>query len=337
MAKARLEKSIQILIDVCLNVQSGEDIAIVTDTNKEAIARMLNSAVLNRGAETTLLVMSPRSRHGEEPTKAAARAMLGAAAVILPTTYSLTHTKARRAAREAGTRALSLPACTEQIFTDGSLQVDFLELSKFVEEMGRQLSTAKKVRLMSGEGAVLSMTLAGRKSVDQTGLCRKPGALAVPPDVETAVSPLEGTTSGTLVVDGVIVPGGQVAKPVTLVFEGGRITEIQGGEDATKLNRLLKDYDDPNMFCPVELGIGMNPKARMGRGAILEDEGEFGAVHIGLGEGRTFGSSISGKAHIDIVMKSPTLELDGKVILRNKEFKLNRQTLKVKDGNLECV
>jgi leucyl aminopeptidase (aminopeptidase T) len=37
----------------------------------------------------------------------------------------------------------------------------------------------------------------------------------------------------------------------------------------------------------VELGFGLNPKSKMGRGLMSEDESQFGTVHFGLGEGRT--------------------------------------------------
>jgi len=337
MSDAVFNNSIKVLLDVCLGIQQGEDIAVVADTNTREIAEDIAVAVHNRGAESTLIIMPTRTRHGEEPTKAAARAMLGAQAAIIPTTYSLSHSKASWAARENGCRVLSLPGCSEQIFLDGSLDVDFEKLSSLVKAVGQQLSTAKQARIISGDGAVLTIPLAGRQSVDQTGICREPGAFGVPPDVETAVSPLEGTTSGVLVIDGVVVPGGAVSEPIVAHFQDGSISAIEGGEDAARLRTLLAGYNDPNIYCPVELGIGMNPKAKMGRGIILEDEGEFGAVHIGLGEGHLFGSSIRAKAHLDLVLKAPTLEVDGNVILQDKELRLNDRTLKLKGDNLECL
>jgi leucyl aminopeptidase (aminopeptidase T) len=70
----------------------------------------------------------------------------------------------------------------------------------------------------------------------------------------------------------------------------------------------------------------------MGKGFPLEDEGEFGSVHIGLGEGRSFGSSIRAKAHVDLVVRAPIAELDGQVLLQNKEFTLNGRKFKIGEG-----
>jgi leucyl aminopeptidase (aminopeptidase T) len=329
MKEVSLARGVRMLLDVNLNLKAGETVLVVTDTNKQAIAEAIAFAASERGAEVSVITMLPRQRHAEEPPAAVARALLAVDVALLPVSFSLTHTLAARTARDAGCRIISLPACTEDMFADGSLEVDFLRLQPLVQAVGRQLSSSRQARVLSGGGAVLTLPLAGRASVDATGVCREPRTLGVPPNVETAVSPLEGATSGILNVDGVVAPGGPVSKPITVRFVDGRIAEIAGGADAAKLQALLDGYDDPNVFVPVELGIGMNPKARMGRGSVAEDEGEFGSVHIGLGNGATFGSSISAKAHIDLVLKAPRVELDGKVLLDNKVLTVPGRTVRL--------
>ncbi len=336
MSYVKLARGVKALLDVNLRLQAGETVLVVTDTNKQAIAEAIAFAAHERGAEVSIITMLPRQRHAEEPPAAVARALLGVQVALLPVTFSLTHTAAARNARDAGCRIVSLPACTEDMFTDGSLEVDFVHLQSLVEAVGREISKAHQARVLSADGAVLTLPLAGRTSVDATGVCHESGTLGVPPNVETAVSPLEGATSGTLVVDGVVAPGGAVAQPIIVRFEAGRISAIEGGSDATRLKALLEGYEDPNVFCPVELGFGMNPKARMGRDSMAEDEGEFGSVHIGLGNGVTFGSAIRAAAHIDLVLKAPTVELDGRVILQNKAFTLPGLSFKLgKGGNIE--
>ena len=200
------------------------------------------------------------------------------------------------------------------------------------------MSAAKEARFISANESVLTIPLDGLPSINQTGLACEPGTLAAPPALETAVSPLEGATFGTLTVDGAVVPGGIVTEPFDVYFQDGRIVNIDGGADAMRFKDLIEDYNDPNMFCPVELGVGMNPKAKMSRGIIIEGEVEFGSGHIGLGEGRGFGSSIQAKAHMDLVMKAPTLEVDGKIILQNKEFIIDNYKYKLdKWGGIERI
>lgn len=128
-----------------------------------------------------------------------------------------------------------------------------------------------------------------------------------------SVAPVEGTAEGIVIVDGAAVPGGLATEPFRVVFAEGRLQSIEGGKEARVFKDLLASYADPNVYCPVQLGLGMNPKAKLGRN-LLEDEGEYGTFHVGMGEGRTFGSSISAAAHVDLIVRNPTLKLNGKIV-----------------------
>ena len=53
-------------------------------------------------------------------------------------------------------------------------------------------------------------------------------------------------------------------------------------------------------------------------GVELEDEGEFGTLHLGIGNGITFGSKIRAVGHIDLVVRYPIVEVDGIVVLKDR-------------------
>ena len=50
---------------------------------------------------------------------------------------------------------------------------------------------------------------------------------------------------------------------------------------------------------------------------MLDDEGAFGVVHIGVGTNITLGGVIKAKTHYDLLMYKPTLIIDGKEILKD--------------------
>lgn len=314
-------KSAKTLLDSCLNVKPGEELLIVSDTNQLAIAELCAILGQERGAETMVLIMSPRTRHGEELPKVVAAAMKAADACLAPTTFSVNHTRARTEASAAGMRLVYMPGVTEDVFTSGGLELDYKGNAKVIERMANLLTAAKTAHVTSPEGTDLWVDIAGRTSVAQTGIVDAPGKISAPPSVECAIAPIEETTHGVCVIDGPIVPpGGMVTEPVWVHFEKGRISKIEGGSSAKQLKDLLESFNDPNMYCPVELGIGLNPKVKCGRGIPLEDEAEFGTMHIGLGSGITFGSTIKAVSHMDVVMMNPVLELDGQVVLRNRQI-----------------
>jgi leucyl aminopeptidase (aminopeptidase T) len=82
--------------------QSGENVCIVGDTNTFSIAKVLAEASYAVVAETVLTIMTPREMHGNEPPPVVASAMLGADVILAPTTYAITHTKARLDASKQG-------------------------------------------------------------------------------------------------------------------------------------------------------------------------------------------------------------------------------------------
>jgi leucyl aminopeptidase (aminopeptidase T) len=59
-------------------------------------------------------------------------------------------------------------------------------------------------------------------------------------------------------------------------------------------------------------------------GDPLIDEGVLGTAHIALGLNFTYGGLIKdAKTHIDCVFKDPTIELDGKALLKKGNLLIN--------------
>jgi leucyl aminopeptidase (aminopeptidase T) len=316
-----LAKGAAKLVDECLSIKAGERAVIVTDLNKVNIAHVLAFVLQERGNEVSIHIMKARTRHGEEPPDSIAAAMLNADVILMPTTYSLTHTKARQEANKKGARILSLPGYTEETLMGGGIEADFKAIRTEVVKAANLLDKGETARITSSLGSDFTASIKGKKSVIATGVADSPGTWGAPPAVEAAIAPEEGTASGILHVDGVLIPGGLVKDDVVVEFEKGKIVKISGGKQAHDFEQALQGYKDPNVFCAVELGIGFNPKAELGRN-YLEDETTYGTLHLGLGEGRTFGSTISACAHLDLVFDRATLSIDGKEVVKNRVITL---------------
>jgi leucyl aminopeptidase (aminopeptidase T) len=321
LEKLAMMRSVGNILDSCLAIKPKEQLLVLTDTDNLPTGQLFALAGEERGAETILLVIKPRTRHGEELPSIVADAMKAADAIVAPTTFSVNHTNARKRASDAGARLIFFPGSKEAMFTDGSLDIDFVKQAEIIGRMSRAFDAGSRVRVTSNDGRTdFSIDIRGRKSVPQTGICHTPGTISPPPCIETAVSPIEGSTEGVAVIDGAVVPGGEVLEPFQIKLAGGRITEIDtSGKDGRKLATLIESYKDDNMYCHVELGIGLNPNARIGRGIELEDEGEFGTLHLGIGNGITFGSSIRAVGHIDLVIRHPIVQVDDTIALKNRE------------------
>ncbi|SFE55779.1 aminopeptidase [Alteribacillus iranensis] len=321
--KMYMMKSCRKILEQCLNVQPKENLLILTDINTAEIGEMFSLVGEEMEAEVVMTIMMPTSRHGDEPPRIIAEAMKAADAIVAPTTYSVNHSSARKAASDAGARLIFMPDANEEIFLDGSLDIDYLEQKKKIDKLSKILEEGSEIRIRSALGSDIKMDIRGRHAVPQTGICHEPGSISPPPCIESAVAPVEGSTEGVMYVDGAIVPGRPCEEPVKLTFEEGKIVSIEGGQDAKMLEELLASYDHPNVYHAVEMGMGMNPKAKIGRGGQTEDEAEFGTMHIGIGNGITFGSSIRAPGHCDLVMRDPMIEVDGKLLMKDREIFLD--------------
>jgi len=68
-----------------------------------------------------------------------------------------------------------------------------------------------------------------------------------------------------------------------------------------------------------ELGVGTNDRARL-IGHILEDEKVMGTVHIAFGNNMSMGGKVNVPLHVDGILLKPTLEVDGKLVMKNGEL-----------------
>jgi leucyl aminopeptidase (aminopeptidase T) len=311
------------LLTQCLNLQSTETLLVLTDRDTVRFGKAFATAGILLGAEVVEMTMGPRTRHGEMPPAPVAAAMKAADAIVAPTTYSVNHNSARIEASAAGARLIFMPDVSDEVFTDGSLDIDFLERKEVIDQLAEIMTAGSVFEATSPAGTSLSASIAGKKSVPQSGICHEPGTISPPPCIEVAIAPDEGTLEGVMVVDGAFVPGGPTAEAARVYFEKGRIVRIEGGPQAAEFERMLASYDDEFIYHAVELGMGMNPNAKIGRGGGLEDEAELGTMHVGIGNGLTFGSSIRALAHFDIVMRDAVVSIDGRVILNDGQVILD--------------
>ena len=104
-----------IAIRDCMGAKAGESVLIVTDEPLRHIGYALRQAAKDLGHDVMLVEILPRATNGAEPPPQIAQLMTQADVVLCPTSKSLTHTDARRAASAAGARVGTLPGVTEDI------------------------------------------------------------------------------------------------------------------------------------------------------------------------------------------------------------------------------
>lgn len=297
------------VLRTCLGIKGNENVLIVTDDAMLEVVAEVEKAAKELSGEVIVARMKPRTRHAEEPPAAIASAMKAADVVLIPTSKSLSHTDARKHACEAGARVASMPGVTMAMLRGGGMTADYSVVKKISESIARRLTEAESIRITSDAGTSFEASLVGRSGLADTGILTEKGAFGNLPAGEGFIAPLEGESKGRIVFDGSFAKEGLLRRPITLVVEGGRVI---GRESSEEVREYLRYKDADNV---AEIGLGTNPKAVL-IGNVLEDEKVLGTVHVAIGDNHTFGGRTKAEVHLDGVMKSPTVLLDGEEIMR---------------------
>ena len=313
----KLARTAKMVVEVAAHVAPGENVCIVTDTNKLSIAEALAKASYAVGAETVICIMTPRQKHNEEPPEVVAAAMKAAQVLIMPTTYAISHSEATRAALKAGARIMIHREVTEDTFTNGAITADYEEVHALTNRVADRLETASEIRMTTSLGSDIRMSKAGQWVLRAGGLLRGELRATGLPTGEAAFSPVEGTAEGTIVVDHAIDNIGLLSESVKVTVAKGRIVRIEGGKEASRLEEFVRNNKNGDNVA--ELAIGTNPCSRM-LGNVAEDKVLRGCVHIGIGSNLLLKGNVVSPIHFDLVVLKPTVSLDGEEIVREGEL-----------------
>lgn len=301
------------VFEACLGVKREECVLVVTDHDRFQVGREIEAAFKELSDEVMLMVMKPRSRHGEEPPEAVARAMAASDAVAIPTTMSLTHTEARRKACRAGARIASMPGITMEMLEKGGLHADYEEMRRLTEALARRGTKAESIRITSSLGSDFTASLRGRKMLADTGFILRKGGFGNLPAGEAFIAPVEGSGEGRLVFDGSFSSVGVLEEPLELVVRKGKVVECSN----KTLSEAIEKYRNADNIA--EIGLGTNNAARL-IGNVLEDEKVYGTCHVAIGDNHTFGGATRAEIHLDGVIKEPRVFLDDEEVMRGGEF-----------------
>ncbi len=308
-----LEKAVQGVVGRCLGVREGEDVVVVVDAGTREIGEALRAEAARRGAEAVLAVMDPRAVDGQEPPAAVAGALAAADVFIAPTSKSLSHTRARKAASENGARGATLPGVTGDLLAR-LMAADLETLQDRSRKLARLLTEADEARFTCPRGSDFRLDLSGRTGMPDDGDLTAPRAFGNLPCGEGFIAPLNG--EGRFVVASLAGIGLGTG---TLTVEDGHLTAAEGPEAEQLLATLrAAGAQGTNL---AELGIGTNEKATL-TGNMLEDEKILGTVHVAFGASAGIGGTVSVPVHLDSVVLEPTLDIGGTRVIEAGRFVL---------------
>jgi leucyl aminopeptidase (aminopeptidase T) len=202
-----------------------------------------------------------------------------------------------------------------------SMKASPKKMAAFGKKLANRLSKAKKVHITSKQGTDLTFRLGKRPVHIYDGILdaadiKKGNTFVSLPSGEVGLAPLENSTEGKVVFDVPQPSAGKLVSNMRWTFKKGKVTSFK----ASKNVKALKDFYDLGHGDKDRIGwfgFGINPNAKVG---YLMNSNANGAVTIGIGANTGVGGKNKSDYETAATMSKATVELDGKVILKNGKF-----------------
>lgn len=290
-------------------VQPGERLLVITDQGKRPIGEAFLAAGTDLGLTGESFVLPEADRPLREIPDSLRAALADRDLVVNAFQGIAAETPFRiqliNLIMTIASRLAHCPGIDEAMMTTGPMNVDYHRMQRQAEELMAALAGARSVRLRAPGGTDLELFIEERGF--KTDVVVPPGAWGNLPAGEIWCGPEETRGSGILVCDGSVGDLGPVPAPLTLEIEAGRITRI-ACPDTGFAARVKELTDiDPEACVVGELGIGLNPGARV-TGNMLEDEKAFETIHVAFGHNEDMpGGRNRSRTHRDFLVRRPTL------------------------------
>ena len=313
-----MERGARIIIHEWVKVRAWDKVLIVTSKEYLAEAKAMEKEASGKARSVNTLLVENKGRHVGIFFDDNEAVFDPYTAIIAATEYSLVTTKAAKRAIQRHKKFLSLPLATN----DGRsfLEYDFLTMDTkksrlMAKAFIKYLKYSEKVRVTTLAGTDMMFCKVGRDPGFFNGVL-KDGKGYSSSSIEVYVPIEETKTEGVMVLDGSLGYIGRAEEPTRILFEGGRITEIEETPTGIRLKKYMEDYQDPRIYIAGELGIGLNSCSQCLGNCYIEDESAYGTFHVGLGRNIALGGIQNAKGHFDLVCMEPDIYTDNRQIMQ---------------------
>jgi 2,5-dihydroxypyridine 5,6-dioxygenase len=299
-----------------LNIKEDDDVTIVSDTGMDPrIWSVLNNAARSLGIEPTITLMPELDHTQADPPKQVRKAMLASDICIMATSKPSVHSPAGIKAQEQGIGLLAMEEINAQILAGNAASANYEEMLEVAHALEKRVNNGDLIEVTSPSGTDIEASLEGRSGFGLAGKIEDhPGLpefrIAAFPDGEVSISPVEGTSNGTIVWDTSMHEIGFLDTPIEAEVEDGYITEICGGQEAKQLENMLESADNPEVYNLAEIAIGINQSATI-TGVMRQDKKALGYIHMAVGANADTGGTVEAPLHIDGIISNATVKIDG--------------------------
>jgi len=318
-------------VRVCLRVQPGEKVTVITDEATIEIAASIARELEAVGAPYHAWVLEdlaprPLADLPQEIVEDLETSQVSIFAVQAQTNELRSRMQMTDVVNRRRIRHAHMVNINRQIMLEG-MRADFLKVDRISVKVVEKLRQAKQVRAKTPAGTDLVADLNPNYRWVKTSGIISPDKWGNLPGGEVFTTP--GEVNGTFVIDGVVGDwlcakyGGLWEHPLTIRVKGNRVVEAHSTNSDLERDFWSYTHTDENSDRVGEFAIGTNIELKDVIGQILQDE-KYPGVHIAFGNpyGAHTGAEWYSSTHIDVVGRRFDIWVDDEQIMRDGKFLL---------------
>jgi len=327
-----LKEGVRQVVENCLKIQPGEKVVVITDEETLGIGTLIAFAAQNWTlGSPQLFIMEEFGKRpisfgsviGDALKEADVSIYAAQGAKGELQTFRMPMLDAINANPKL--RHAHMPGITIPIMKDG-MCADYKEVKRISTLVYEKVKDAKKIRVTSEKGTDLTVELSPELHWIASDGDIQPGHWRNLPDGEVFTCP--SNANGTVIIDGCLGDfftqkyGSLEKTPVTLGIREGRVKGIDCENQELKIELAKYIWEtDENSDGIGEFAIGTNVGLTKLIYNLLQDE-KFPGVHIAAGSPnpKKTGANWDSKAHVDGIIKNPTILVDGEMIMDKGKF-----------------
>jgi len=185
-----------------------------------------------------------------------------------------------------------------------ALDIDYGQMRRWNHDLAARLVGAREVRITCPEGTALALSVAGRTWLPEDCELGPSEPAVYLPGGEIYTAAVEDSAQGQVAFR-------HVGEPRMARFEGGLLVAVEHGDGR------------PDAALGAEMGIGQEPLCELGVGTNAWAppwqvgtlyEKSAGTVHVAVGGNAHFGGLRDSPRHMDLIIRSPQVEVDGRAL-----------------------
>jgi leucyl aminopeptidase (aminopeptidase T) len=307
----KIEKLAKLVLLDCLELQPKQPVLLVSEVKQTYAALAFHSVAAKAHLELISLALAERP-NGEPRLSAFSRNSLQAADLAIILLPKLDHESLNWLRQQNRTKVIVFSQIDDEAVLP-SLETDHRQLRERTRKLADILTIGRALQLTTNNPAVagLKMSIAqNRGNAELVPFLPETYFTSLPPG-RAFITPAINSVEGEIVLDDLAGSHTNAPSPIELKIVAGRIAVIKGGKAANELRRRLR-HAGANARQVVEIGFGLNDKARLGN-SEFEDEKTLGTVHLGFGR-LTSGNKIP-EIFARGILQAPSVMIDGKKIV----------------------